>query len=331
MAYHNVTMIALRAELQKASGPLSETEVSAYIDQVCCEVTKMRQRPLAVLYYPGPYGSMEETDVDDCHRVLRNAGIVKESPLADCDVLVHTMGGSPIAGYRLAECLRDFVQHLVFLVPEQAYSAGTLLCFAGNQVRLGHCAGLSPIDITQLEVKQSGHLEVELTSLDYYLNFAAESQNKIQKILQGLGIGEVSDVGANLLCELVRQVQALKVGEYYRARTLTERYGKELLMRYMLAGKPNASGICKNIMRGLLYEAPTHELHMDYHMCSDLGLELAEMDTRESDATKIVVTTLTELATQGRICKDLSDELKQPFIAFFPFQGKEAVLQEEKS
>ena len=41
---------------------------------------------------------------------------------------------------------------------------------------------------------------------------------------------------------LLRSVGALKVGEYYRTRTLTGHYAEKLLDDYMLAGVPNARG-----------------------------------------------------------------------------------------
>jgi hypothetical protein len=235
-----------------------------------------------------------------------------ENPLSACDVLIHTYGGSPIAGYRLAQVIRDFARAVAFLVPEYAYSDGTLLCFSGNQIRLGHYAGLSPIDITQEDV--------ELTSIDYYQQFAKDCEERIQEAIQkdkqkNPGIGVASD----LLCQLIGEVGALKVGEYYRARTLAGHYAQELLDRYMLAGLPNKKGRRNKIIRGLLFEAPAHSFHMDFHMCLDLGLAVEEMPTPESDMAKNVILLLDGLVQSGIICQNIADEEKMPFIAFYPY------------
>src|SRR3712207_8898917 len=39
--------------------------------------------------------------------------------------------------YRLAQVVRDFTKEATFLVPEYAYSGGTLMCLAGNKILLG--------------------------------------------------------------------------------------------------------------------------------------------------------------------------------------------------
>jgi len=261
---------------------------------------------------------MEEADVEESYLALRNGGLMPETPLEACDVLLHTTGGSPVAGYRLAQCIRDFAKDVRFLVPKHAYSAGTLLCFSGNEIRLGHCAGLSPIDITTIETRQSGPDEVQLASIDAYLVFSDDCQHHIQSVLSRLGVSDVSPVGSELLCRLVDQVTALKVGEYYRARTLAGHYAQELLDSYMLKGKPNCSGRRSRIIEQLLFGKPVHEFHMDYHMSRGVGLEVTEMDTAESDTTKAVVDFLRDLVRQGSICQPLTDHLCQPYIAFFP-------------
>jgi len=300
--------------------PLAVEDPESEIERACQEVVALRKRPLLVLYYPpGRQGRMIEADVPECYDVFRNGGVTPEEPLEACDVLLHTTGGSPVSGYRLAQCIRDFARDVVFLVPEHAYSAGTLLCFSGDAIRLGHYAGLSPIDITMVEQTESGLDEVELASFDSFVQFTDTCQRHIQKVLASLSVPGISRVGASLLCELVNQVGALRVGAYYRARTLTGHYAQELLDSYMLAGKPNGKGKRDKIIRQLLFEKPAHEFHIDYHICTEAGLEVSEMDSNESDASKRVVTTLDRLARREQICLAITDNLRLPFIAFYPF------------
>ena len=86
-----------------------------------------------------------------CLGQLREAGVTKEDKLQSLDVLVHTFGGDPTGAYRLGQTLRLLSSKLEFLVPEYAFSAGSLLCLSGDMIWLGDNAGLSPFDITLKE------------------------------------------------------------------------------------------------------------------------------------------------------------------------------------
>lgn len=262
--------------------------------------------------------SWNHEDVEACYSALRNGEVTFEIPLKQCDVLVHTTGGNPVAGYRLARCIRGFAKSVSFLVPKYAYSAGTLLCFSGDEIVLGHCAGLSPIDITYVEEGQSGQSEVQLASIDAFLDFSDACQRHIQKVLAAAGVTAASSVGSDVLCQMVEQVGALKVGQYYRARTLTGHYAQELLERYMLSGVPNGQGIAGRIVHDLLFAKPVHEFHLDYSLCEQLGLVVREMGSNESDAARMVIEVLDRLAVGGRICPPIDNTIRLPFIAFFP-------------
>jgi len=281
----------------------------------------IRKRPLLVLYYPEIDGVMSEWDIEYCYAALRHGGGVFEDPFPTCDVLLHTNGGHPMAGYRLAQCIRDFALEVTFLVPKQAYSAGTLLTFAGNGVRLGHCAGLSPIDVTVVEQRPSGRAEVQLAGIESFLEFSADAQRVIQEVLATFEITDVSVVSAELLTRMVDQVGALKVGDYYRARTITGHYAQELLGKYMLEGKPNGAARAELIIQHFLFDKPAHDFHMDFHLCCAAGLEVAEMGTLESDATKTVVGVLRDMAHQSTICQRVAEEYCQPFFALYRPEG----------
>ena len=131
------------------------------VDQLCSDLTSYRGRCLLVLYYPGPYGTMMQPDMRYTYSELRAGGFSREEKIEKLDVLIHTYGGDPVAAYRLVQMIADFSDDIVFLVPEYAYSAGTLVCFVGNQIRLGDYAGISPIDITITEDSSSGRDEIE--------------------------------------------------------------------------------------------------------------------------------------------------------------------------
>lgn len=288
------------------------------IDQLCSGLAAYRNRCLLLLYYPGVYGTMMQPDMPYTYSELREGGFSKESKVEKLDVLIHTYGGDPVAAYRLAQMIRDFSDDVIFLVPEYAYSSGTLVCFAGDEVRLGDYAGMSPIDITITEDSSSGRDEVELANVECFMDFAQTAREKIEKSLKLLGSKNTSSVESDLLVKMVEQETALKVGKYFRERQLTRHYAQELLDNYMFGQTPNTSDRRDRVIEGLLTGAPAHSFHVDYHLGIKMGLELKEMPTEESDKTKEIIDLLDDLARNGKICENLSDSLKMPFIKFYP-------------
>ena len=231
----------------------------------------------------------------------------------------HTEGGDPVAAYRLAQTIRSFAGDLIVLVPEYAYSAGTLLSFAGSQIRLGDYAGLSPIDITLTEPGSSSGQEVELANVDYFMDFAREAREKIEKALQEVGNRSASsNVDSDLLVQMVKEVGALKVGKYFRERTLTGFYAEILLDDYMFKPYPDAVDRRNGIIRHFLFRAPSHDFHLDYHLCLARNLNVEQMLTQESDLARAVVDILTGLTDRGIICQRLSPRYRMPFFRYYP-------------
>lgn len=62
------------------------------------------------------------------------------------DVLIVSNGGSPEAAERIVVMLRERFDSVRFIVPHNAYSAATLICFGGDEILMGQAATLGPID-----------------------------------------------------------------------------------------------------------------------------------------------------------------------------------------
>jgi len=289
------------------------------LDASCRDLTSYRKRPLLVLYYPDS-ASMTEDDVEDVYARLRTAGPTIEEKLPALDVLVESNGGNPAAGYRLAQLIRDFALEVSFLVPDHAYSAATLLCFSGNEVRLGHCAGLSPIDITLVSADgRAPQEEVELANIDNFLEFVKDCRRGMEQVLQQLGCSSSTRVDSDLLVEMVRQVSALHVGKFFRERLLTGHYAEELLDKYMFPPYKDAVDRRNKVVHQFLFAAPAHEFHVDYHLCLKWGLAVQEMPTVESDLAKEVVAKLFALASDCTICPRLSRYQRLPFYNYYGY------------
>jgi len=274
-------------------------------------------RPLLVMYYADAYGNISDQDVKETYEELRRPGWTREHPTEGLDVLVHTYGGNPVAAYKIAQVIRDFARNVVFLVPEYAYSAGTLVCLAGDEIRMADYAGLSPIDITVRAPVSVSVEEIQLLNIDHFLHFTTQCKKVIEQMLQKEGVKCQSSVEAALLEKMVEQVGALTIGKYFRERTITGHYAQELLDNYMFASERNREGLRNGVIIRLLMESPSHDFHLDWHLCQSIKLRVREMGVVESDRTKALVDFLTELAMQGVICQDIDEDEKAPFIQLF--------------
>ena len=286
------------------------------LDDSASLVVAKRDRPLLVLYYPGFHGHMMVDDADDAYAQVRQAGITKEAKLENLDVLLHTYGGDPSGAYRLGQAIRSFTHFADFLVPEYAYSAGSLLCLSGDCIWFGDNARLSPFDIT-LRERTIPASEVSLASVDNFLGFATEARSQMEKMLQSLGSLRNTTLDSDLLCELVRQVGALKIGEYFRERLLTANYAQVLLDSYMFRGMPNSIDRRRDVIDKMVHSSPSHQFIMDFHIARNASLTVEQLDSETSDLTKSVVRHLDDLTAQGLICLNLADEYKMPFIKFY--------------
>ena len=112
--------------------------------------------------------------------------------------------------------------------------------FAGNSIRLGDYAGLSPIDITIFESQSRTSEGVQLAAIDSFMDFARGARTKMEEALEAMDrTASSSTVDSDLLVQMVKEVGALRVGKYYRERSLTGHYAQILLDAYMFASLPD--------------------------------------------------------------------------------------------
>jgi hypothetical protein len=241
-----------------------------------------------------------------------------ESKLPQLDVLLESYGGHPVAGYRIAQLIRDLACSVSFLVPNRAYSAATLLCLSGDDVRFGHHAGLSPIDISLVSEEDGGRREVELANLDGFLEFTKRARTEIERDLARGACKGRTCVDSDLLVAMVKEVGALQVGKYFRERTLTGHYAQELLDTYMFSRLPDGVERRNDLIRNLLFNAPAHLFHLDYHLCLKWKMIVQEMGTDESDRSKKIIQKLETLMEEGVICFTISRRSRFAFFGFYP-------------
>jgi hypothetical protein len=60
--------------------------------------------------------------------------------------MLTTLGGSAIEAERAVKVLRHFYSEVNFIVPDCAYSAGTIFCMSGDNIYMDYFGVLGPID-----------------------------------------------------------------------------------------------------------------------------------------------------------------------------------------
>ena len=99
-----------------------------------CYVTKTHNLPQGIPAY-----------IDDSD--LTGFGDLTQSVLGEAvDILIVSNGGSVEATERIVRLLRERFKVVRFIVPANAYSAATLLCFSGNEILMDSLATLGPVD-----------------------------------------------------------------------------------------------------------------------------------------------------------------------------------------
>lgn len=99
-----------------------------------CYVTKTHNLPQGMRAY-----------IDDSD--LTGFGDLTHSIASDAvDILLVSNGGSPEATERIVSLLHERFKAIRFIIPANAYSAATLICFAGNEIVMTPLATLGPID-----------------------------------------------------------------------------------------------------------------------------------------------------------------------------------------
>ena len=295
---------------------MSKEQTLLRLDAMAYQVMARRDRSLLVLYYPGDEGNMLMEDAPEAYNQLRQAQVSKESKLDKLDVLLHTYGGDPNAAYQLGQTIRSLAIDVDFVIPEYAHSAGSLLALSGDCIWFGDNASLSPFDITLTEdaVPKS---KVVLASVDNYLEFATEARRKVETMMRETGSNGVTTIDSDLVCELVKQVGALKIGEYYRERLLVSVYAQVFLDRYMFREVSDGPSRRKSVIRTMAHVSPSHDFLMDFCIAESEGLIVQQLDTDTSDQVKAMVAYMDELTEQDVICEWISGEERVPLIRFF--------------
>lgn len=91
-------------------------------------------------------------------------------------VILTTRGGSAIVVERFVNILRHNYKEVNFIIPDYAYSAGTIFCMSGDSIHMDYFSVLGPID-PQVQNKD-GNWVAALGYLDKIEELIVKAQNK---------------------------------------------------------------------------------------------------------------------------------------------------------
>lgn len=130
-------------------------------------------------------------------------------------VMITTNGGDALTVERIVNILRQHYEEVNFIVPDYAYSAGTILCMSGDNIFMDYYSALGPID-PQIQNKE-GRWVPALGYLD-----------KIQELLDKAARGEISE--AEFL--ILKEFDLAEIRAYEQAKELTIDLLQEWLVKY---------------------------------------------------------------------------------------------------
>lgn len=130
-------------------------------------------------------------------------------------IILTTTGGYIEVVQRIAELLRYHYKHVEFVIPNYAYSAGTVLSMSGDAIHMNYYSRLGPID-PQVEIE--GKM---LPALGYLIQW--------ERLLEKANKGNLTTVEAQLMIDGFDQAELFK---YEQARELSISLLKDWLVKY---------------------------------------------------------------------------------------------------
>ena len=130
-------------------------------------------------------------------------------------VMLTTNGGDALTVERIVNIFRHHYSEVNFIVPDFAYSAGTILCMSGDNIYMDYYSSLGPID-PQIQNKE-GRWVPALGYLD-----------KIQELLKKASEGEISQ--AEFL--ILKDFDLAEIRAYEQAKELTIDLLQDWLVKY---------------------------------------------------------------------------------------------------
>lgn len=163
-----------------------------------------------VIFYYGPIADSLEKPFRDFIEDLKN-DTIQHNTLC---IILNTPGGSAETVEKLVKITRHHYQEVYFIVPDAAYSAGTIFCMSGDKIYMDYSSALGPIDPQVFNGKNW------VPALGYL--------DKVEEMINKSASGQLTQ--AELI--MLREQDLAMLRRHEQARDLTIALLKEWLVKY---------------------------------------------------------------------------------------------------
>jgi membrane-bound ClpP family serine protease len=163
-----------------------------------------------VIFYYGPIADSLEKPFRDFIEDLKS-DVIQHDNLC---IIINTPGGSAETVEKLVKITRHHYQEVYFIVPDAAYSAGTIFCMSGDKIYMDYSSSLGPIDPQVFNGKNW------VPALGYL--------DKVEEMISKSSAGQLTQ--AELI--MLREQDLAMLRRHEQARDLTIALLKEWLVRY---------------------------------------------------------------------------------------------------
>jgi len=176
-----------------------------------------------IAYVAGPATSIGSADIPPFVDLLSDV-----DRGSDLDLLLHTPGGDVDQAERIVTMCRTKIgadARFRVIVPDSAKSAGTLIALASDEIVMGYCSELGPID---------PQIFINTKNGETMARPATSFLDGLDEIIASVGTGTLSPAYFPLLDKL----DPALIDFCKKAIARSERFATEFLAKYMLAGDP---------------------------------------------------------------------------------------------
>ncbi len=199
---------------------------------------------------------------------------------------VGTPGGSPMHAYRTMVFLRSIYKKIIFVVFDEAMSAGTLMALGSDSIYLENGACLGPLDlqiphptddstISTLDVRDTASSTVFEASV---VMLKLCNKNLEAGLPKSIAIDASIKMASDLYRPIMDKIDPFHLHESYRNAELSTSYGTNLLLKGMIKDQLEAAKISAHLANNYSY----HGYAIIKEEAKSLGLKIMEQSELSS-------------------------------------------------
>lgn len=140
----------------------------------------------AVIGFISSGGAIEERDIPAFGDVLMSVGDVET-----LNLIIHSPGGDGATAEKLIELCRAYCKKFRVIIPDKAKSAATIVALGADEIVMGHCSELGPID-AQVPIVVGGI--PRYVSAQSFIDAQVSLQDEFKKRLKADPNADVRDI-----------------------------------------------------------------------------------------------------------------------------------------